>query len=79
MNTTLLAGLLVVAVVTALAALFVVRRRRAAVTFADDPAPVVIPLYDAEEEARKVRALAYAQKMGNMLGQWGGAAGQPAF
>jgi hypothetical protein len=78
MNTPLLTGLTVAALLTVLVAIVAIRRRRGAVTFSEDPAPV-IPLYDVEEESRKVRALAYAQKMGNMHGHWGGAACQPAF
>jgi hypothetical protein len=78
MNTPLLAGLMAALALTVIVAVFVIRRRRAPVTFSEDPTPV-IPLYDVEEEARKVRALAYAQKMGNCHALWGGAAGQPPF
>ena len=40
-----------------------------------DPSVVVID----EETARRARALAYAERMGNMHGRWGGAAGHPPF
>ena len=40
-----------------------------------DPSVVVID----EEAARRARALAYAQRMGNCHGHWGGAAGRPPY
>lgn len=78
MNQTLiLTGLFVAALLCLIVVIFAIRHRRSAVT-PEPPAPViVIPLYDVEEEVRRARGRAYAEKMGNMHGHWGGAAGQP--